>query len=79
VSVSPTSQRPALLKSFNEHVEVRNGLGFTAGGIFIPPDVIAAGGITDGDAVNGIAVINFDKKRNTWGRKAIWAVDSTSS
>ena len=81
LSVSPTSRPPApgLVRSFSEHVEVRNGLGFTAGGIFIPPDVVAAGGIADGDAVSGIAVINFDKKRNTWGWKAIRAADSTSS
>lgn len=81
LSISPTSRPPApgLLKSFSEQVEVRNGLGFTAGGIFIPPDVVAAGGIVDGDAVNGIAVINFDKKRNTWGWKAIRAADSHSS
>jgi hypothetical protein len=75
LSASPTNLSPAanVLKRFNEDVEVRNGLGFTSGGIFIPPDVVAASNVTDGDRVEGHAVINFDKKRSTWGWKAIRA------
>ena len=75
LSVSPTSRSPAsgVLKSFSADVEVRNGLGFTPEGIFIPPDVLSAAGIVDGDTVEGLAVINFDKKRSTWGWKAISA------
>lgn len=44
--------------SFNDDVEVRNGLGFTSAGIFIPPDIVAESSIVDGDQVEGLAVIN---------------------
>jgi hypothetical protein len=75
LSITPTSQSPdpGVLKSFSDQVEVRNGLGFSSAGIFIPPDIVAAAGIEDGNAVEGIAIINFDKKRNAWGWKAIKA------
>lgn len=80
LSASPTNLSPAanVLKRFNDDVEVRNGLGFTSGGIFIPPDVVAASKVTDGDRVEGDAVINFDKKRSTWGWKAIRAARAES-
>jgi hypothetical protein len=75
LSITPTSQSPdpSVLKSFSDQVEVRNGLGFSSAGIFIPPDIVAATGIEDGNTVEGIAIINFDKKRNAWGWKAIEA------
>lgn len=75
LSVSSTTRSPGtdVLKPFNDDVEVRNGLGFTSAGIFIPPDVVAESMIADGDRVEGLAVINFDKKRSTWGWKAISA------
>lgn len=62
-----------VMKSFTDDVEVRNGLGFTSMGIFIPPDIVAEAAIADGAVVDGVAVINFDKKRSTWGWKAIQA------
>lgn len=62
-----------VMKSFTDDVEVRNGLGFTSTDIFIPPDIVAEAAIADGAVVDGIAVINFDKKRSTWGWKAIQA------
>lgn len=73
LSASPSTQpaSPSVLRSFSDHVEVRNGLGFTSTGIFVPPDVVAAAGIEDGDDVQGAAVIHFNKKRSTWGWKAI--------
>ena len=75
LSVSSTTRSPGtdVLKPFNDDVEVRNGLGFTSAGIFIPPDVVAESMIADGDRVEGLAVISFDKKRSTWGWKAISA------
>lgn len=78
LSVAPTSHSPApdLLKSFRDDVEVRSGLGFSSAGIFIPPDIVAASGIADGDTVEGVAIINFDKKRSAWGWKAIEAHSS---
>ena len=75
LSVSSTTRSPGtdVLKPFNDDVEVRNGLGFTSTGIFIPPDIVAESRVVDGDRVEGLAVINFDKKRSTWGWKAISA------
>ena len=64
---------PSVMKSFTDNIEVRNGLGFTSAGIFIPADIVAEAAITDGAVVDGVAVINFDKKRSTWGWKAIQA------
>jgi len=69
---------PSVMKSFTDDVEVRNGLGFTSTGIFIPPDIVAGAAIADGAMVDGVAVINFDKKRSTWGWKAIKARSSES-
>ncbi len=73
LSVRAGTQLPgaSVLKRFNEDMEVRNGLGFTAAGIFIPRDMVSALGLSDGDNVTGQAVINFDKKRNAWGWKAL--------
>lgn len=68
---SVRTMAPDVMKSFTDNVEVRNGLGFTSMGIFIPPDIVAGAAIADGTMVDGVAVINFDKKRCVWGWKAI--------
>jgi hypothetical protein len=73
VRLSTHSPGPNVLKPFNEDVEVRNGLGFTPAGIFIPRDMVSALDLSDGDNIAGKAVINFDKKRNAWGWKALTA------
>lgn len=75
LSVTATSKSPSpdLLKSFSDDVEVRAGFGFSSAGIFIPPDIVTESGIADGDMVEGVAIINFDKKRSVWGWKAIEA------
>ena len=48
-----------------------NGLGFTGNDIFIDRPLIEGFGIEDGGSVSGHAVINFNKKRSTWGWKAL--------
>lgn len=75
LSIAPSTSSPGkdICKAFRDDVEVRNGLGFTSDSVFIPPDLIAAAAISDGDMVEGIAVISFNKKRGAWGWKAIKA------
>ena len=73
LSIAPTTRRPAedVCKLFKEEVEVTdNGLGFTDSGIFIPPHIVRDMGITDGDIVEGLAILNYEKKRDKWGMKA---------
>ncbi len=58
-------------KQFNEEVRVSNGMGFTLGDVFIPPPLVAEHHIQDGQSVSGAAILNFNKKRQNWGWKAI--------
>lgn len=78
-ALSTQSPPPDVLKSFSERVAVRNGLGFTSTDIFIPPDIVAAEEITDGEEVTGTAIISFNKKHSTWGWKAIRAQGSAGA
>lgn len=76
VEIEPTDQAlpPDICRRFRDTTNVTpNGLGFTLEDIFIPPHVIAAEGIQDGDLVEGIAIASFDKKRGNWGMKAVRA------
>ena len=67
------SPPPDIYKTFREVTEVTDsGLGFTVGGIFIPPQMVAGARIQDGDIVEGTAIANRDKK-GKWGMKAIEA------
>jgi hypothetical protein len=58
-------------KQFNDQVRVSNGMGFTRGDVFIPPPLVAEHHIQDGQSVSGAAILNFNKKRQNWGWKAI--------
>lgn len=60
-------------KSFRDEVRVSNGMGFMPDGIFIHPSLISSEQINDGDIIEGVAVINFDRKRQRWGLKALHA------
>jgi len=61
----------SLVKSFNSSVRTDNGMGFTDNDIFIPPSLVQAHNIQDDDYVCGTAILNYNKKRSTWGWKAI--------
>jgi len=61
----------SIFKPFSETVRVSNGLGFTENDIFIDRPLIERFSIEDGGSVSGHAVINFNKKRSTWGWKAL--------
>lgn len=71
VTTSDALPKADVFRRFDESIEVRNGLGFTPTGIFIPPDIVASQHLVDGDSVVGKAVINFNKRRGVWGWKAI--------
>lgn len=79
LSAAPSTQAmsASVVQSFSDRVEVRNGLGFSSTGIFIPREIVAAAGIEHEDDVDGVAVINFNEKRSTWGWKAIKAQPKT--
>lgn len=60
-----------VLKQFCSVVNISNGMGFTENDIFIPPPLITKHQIKDGYLLSGTAVLNFNKKRDTWSWKAI--------
>lgn len=58
-------------KKFHDEVRVSNGMGFMPDGIFISPILITQNAIQDGDTIEGIAILNYDKRRSRWGLKAL--------
>lgn len=73
ITNNKTSEEPSssIKKSFSDDVRVDNGMGFTSDDIFIPPPMVSKNGIQDGDYLTGVAVLNYNKKRSTWGWKAL--------
>ena len=73
LKAAETHSKPSssIRQTFQDTVRVRNGLGFTTTDVFIPPPMIAKSGIRNDDIVSGVAVLNYDKKRGSWGWKAI--------
>lgn len=58
-------------RPFQENVRVSNDMGFTPSGVFVPPHLVRDNKMQEGDVIAGRAVINFDKKKSSWGWKAI--------
>lgn len=75
-----TDRQPdaSIRKTFRETVRVSNGMGFTATDIFIPPPLVSRNGIGDDDIISGIALLNYNKKRDSWGWKAV-SIDSNAA
>ena len=73
LTVRPSAEPagPNICKPFKDAVRVDKGMGFTPDGVFIPPDLVSAHGLGDEDFVSGTAVLSHNKKRQTWGWKAI--------
>ncbi|KQY95034.1 MULTISPECIES: hypothetical protein [unclassified Brevundimonas] len=73
LTVGPSAEPagPNVCRSFKDKVRVDKGMGFTPDGVFIPPDLVSAHGLGDEDFVSGTAVLSHNKKRQTWGWKAI--------
>lgn len=72
LSCSVTSNEPieTLLKPFSGMIQLSGSIGF-ANDIYIDSTLVKEHSIEDGDIVNGIAIINYNKKKATWGWKAI--------
>jgi hypothetical protein len=66
---------PEVRQEFRDRVRVGNGMGFTDGSIFIPPDLVTAHQIEDGDFVSGVAGLTYNRKRSQWGWKALLVED----
>lgn len=68
-----TDQVPStmVMKQFCEEIRVSDGMGFTESDIFIPPHLVNEYQIKDGQTISGAAVLNYNKKRSSWGWKAI--------
>ncbi|MDH1559435.1 hypothetical protein N5I19_10750 [Pseudomonas chengduensis] len=60
-----------LRKDFTEAVRVSSGMGFTPSEIFIPRHLVERCEIKDGQQVSGTAVQAYNKKRESWGWKAV--------
>lgn len=58
-------------KNFNAEVRVSNGMGFLPDGTFISPNLIAECAVQDGDTIEGVAILSYDKKKLRWGLKAV--------
>lgn len=76
LSAETTSEAPgsSVRKSFEGRVRAEREMGFTQDDIFIPPNLMKAAEVSDGDWASGVAILNFDKKRSQWGWKAISAL-----
>ena len=61
----------SIRKEFHEEVREEREMGFTNNDIFVPPFLMNLEHIQDGDLVSGVAIINYNKKRSSWGWKAI--------
>lgn len=60
---------PHLIHSFIGQISTSGNVGFVDD-IFIPADLLAEADIDDADFVEGMAVLNYNKKREAWGWKA---------
>lgn len=80
VHAATTNQIPSTLirTQFFEDVRVSNGMGFTKSNIFISPPLINEYEVTDGQEISGVAVLSYNKKRASWGWKAISIQDERS-
>lgn len=73
-----THEKPSaqVCREFNEAVRLSDGMGFTDSDIFVPPPLVVECQLLDGQKVAGAAILNFNKKRRSWGWKAI-ALDAS--
>jgi tetratricopeptide (TPR) repeat protein len=73
LACQPTNKEISIFtaKRFKSMVRISNGLGFTMDDIFIDRPFIDHCKINDGDYVEGLAVLNFNRKKGIWGWKMV--------
>lgn len=73
LSAAKTSSEPSsgVRRPFQESVRVESGMGFTDSDIFVPPPLVSRHSLKDGEVIDGIAVLAFNKKRGVWGWRAV--------
>lgn len=73
LSCHPTTKdiSSSTAKKFQSNVRISNGIGFTANDIFIDRSIVDQYKIQDDDYLEGLAVLNFNKNKGTWGWKAL--------
>lgn len=63
------------VKRFQNTVRISDGFGFTENDIFFDRHLIEKYNINDNDLIDGLAVLNFNRKKRTWGWKAIKVIN----
>jgi tetratricopeptide (TPR) repeat protein len=60
-------------REFAGHLSVKDGhsFGFADQNVYIPGELISGNGLTDGDLIKGIAVMQLNKRRNEYGWRAV--------
>jgi len=73
LSCVPTNKEisSTIAKNFKSNVRIVNGFGFTDNDIFVDRPWVEHLKMQDNDNIEGLAALNFNKKKNTWGWKAI--------
>lgn len=73
LSACLTSEPPnsSVYKEFSQYVSESNGMGFTDDDIFISRPLMSKYDVKDGDVVEGMAVLNYEKRKMRWGWKAL--------
>lgn len=72
LTCSITNQEPSetLLRPFSGMVETSGTVGF-ADDVYIESSLMLEHEVEDGNFVNGIAILNYNKRKSSWGWKAI--------
>ncbi|MEZ9901806.1 tetratricopeptide repeat protein [Vibrio breoganii] len=68
------SSKPApstLLKKFSGEIDIPDSFAFVDHDVFVSPDLLEKHSFSNGDNVEGTAVINYNKNRSEWSWKAI--------
>lgn len=72
ISCKSTKQIPdQIVKNFEGCIREVNGLGFTDDDIFIDRELMMYHNLQDRDCIEGMAVLSYNKKRRSWGWKAL--------